>query len=758
GTVVKSDDVGATWDLIPNPAWSSDLHAVHGIGSVLYVAGQDGFCRRSTDGGASWTGDDLTTDTRSDVFGVHVISADTAFFTGGGGYIRKTVNGTASFTWGVHPLQTPLSSIYFHDALNGWACAALSDVVIRTTDGGATWTYPQGTTESRSWNQRLTSTSSIGNTLEVNPWNKDHIYAALGRFVYMSGDRGENWVQTANISSGSGSTHSFYISPKDTNLWVAAFTGGGDHIRRSTDRGVTWTSTIVRNFTSYGMPLERDPNNPDTLLFAADAVGSDGVLYRSFDFGATWDTLSVSSLRSPCDIVIVPDSNSIVYVGDGITGSGSGQMWRSEDYGKTFTMIYSVSGSEIPMISISRHRNSEAFATAWSSGGVMRTQNFGKTWTSVATTSSSWGTDVSKDDPNVIVYGSYGSGDSFISTDGGDSFTSVNNNGSNYGYYAYDRGTFFAQQSGGVWKLRATYTMPTSNAQALVLLSPNGGESWEVGSTEEIRWTSNNVTTVDVEYSTDGGSVWEMIAAGVTASSGMYSWVIPDNPVESALVRVSDGDDGNPLDISDASFSITVASVSVNPELVEFGEVLIGQVRMDTVRVTNTGTATLVVTSVTAGTPQFVPGRTSFTVAPGSSDTLSIWFSPVAVQSYTDTLVIVSNATGGDQQIFVRGEGTLTVDVTAGEDLVPSVYTLEQNYPNPFNPATEIRYGIPTEGMVTIRVYSMLGEEVKTLVHEVQSAGWYTTRFSAQDMASGLYLYRLEANDFVSTRKMLLLK
>jgi hypothetical protein len=93
-----------------------------------------------------------------------------------------------------------------------------------------------------------------------------------------------------------------------------------------------------------------------------------------------------------------------------------------------------------------------------------------------------------------------------------------------------------------------------------------------------------------------------------------------------------------------------------------------------------------------------------------------------------------------------------------GNNEVPTVYELSQNYPNPFNPSTTIKYQIPKDGLVTLKVYDILGAEVATLVNEEKIAGKYETNFDASRLASGVYLYRLKVNDFVSVKKMMLLK
>jgi hypothetical protein len=89
---------------------------------------------------------------------------------------------------------------------------------------------------------------------------------------------------------------------------------------------------------------------------------------------------------------------------------------------------------------------------------------------------------------------------------------------------------------------------------------------------------------------------------------------------------------------------------------------------------------------------------------------------------------------------------------------VPIEYALEQNYPNPFNPSTTIKYSIPEDGFVKLAVYNMLGEQVATLVNAQQKSGKYEINFNASNLASGIYLYRLEAQNYVSIKKMILVK
>ena len=88
----------------------------------------------------------------------------------------------------------------------------------------------------------------------------------------------------------------------------------------------------------------------------------------------------------------------------------------------------------------------------------------------------------------------------------------------------------------------------------------------------------------------------------------------------------------------------------------------------------------------------------------------------------------------------------------------PKEFKLEQNFPNPFNPTTKIQYQLPQDARVTLKVYDILGSEVATLVNEEQEAGYKEVQFNGNNIASGMYVYRLQAGDFISTKKMLMIK
>ncbi|HMS34452.1 MAG TPA: T9SS type A sorting domain-containing protein [Ignavibacteria bacterium] len=88
----------------------------------------------------------------------------------------------------------------------------------------------------------------------------------------------------------------------------------------------------------------------------------------------------------------------------------------------------------------------------------------------------------------------------------------------------------------------------------------------------------------------------------------------------------------------------------------------------------------------------------------------------------------------------------------------PDKYELSQNYPNPFNPVTNLEFGIPEFGFVSLKIYDVIGRELVTLVNEIKEPGYYKIRFNAADLSSGVYFYKMTSGDFVAVKKFVVLK
>ncbi len=130
------------------------------------------------------------------------------------------------------------------------------------------------------------------------------------------------------------------------------------------------------------------------------------------------------------------------------------------------------------------------------------------------------------------------------------------------------------------------------------------------------------------------------------------------------------------------------------------------------------------------------------------------WLRDSLNASYSGPGTIVSN--DGKAVGATRWQFTVGVNSQLGQ--LPTQFSLQQNYPNPFNPSTTISYQIPQSGLVTLKVFNVVGQEVASLVNGVKDAGSYDVQFDASSLSSGVYFYTLRAGNFVQTNKMTLLK
>ncbi len=129
-------------------------------------------------------------------------------------------------------------------------------------------------------------------------------------------------------------------------------------------------------------------------------------------------------------------------------------------------------------------------------------------------------------------------------------------------------------------------------------------------------------------------------------------------------------------------------------------------------------------------------------------------------QAYSGTNTSIPSNWIGKMAIDQIGLNSITATgvESYNKDNLPTKYELRQNYPNPFNPSTAISYSILKSGLVTLRIYDILGKEVATLFNGQKTPGNYAVNFNASNLSSGIYFYILESGSFISTKKMVMLK
>jgi hypothetical protein len=141
------------------------------------------------------------------------------------------------------------------------------------------------------------------------------------------------------------------------------------------------------------------------------------------------------------------------------------------------------------------------------------------------------------------------------------------------------------------------------------------------------------------------------------------------------------------------------------------------------------------------------------------SDTIGVTaydrtYSPANVDNAT---IVNDNMTNGNESWFTIAVDTLNTAVITHNE-IPIQYSLQQNYPNPFNPTTTIKYSLPKAGNVRLTVYNAIGSKVATIVNEYKPAGNYSVQFNGSNLASGIYLYRLESGNYSAAKKFILMK
>ena len=129
--------------------------------------------------------------------------------------------------------------------------------------------------------------------------------------------------------------------------------------------------------------------------------------------------------------------------------------------------------------------------------------------------------------------------------------------------------------------------------------------------------------------------------------------------------------------------------------------------------------------------------------------------------SYTSIFFIDSLTgwtVGNHGKILKTTTGGVLTNFTNTSTEIPDKFFLSQNYPNPFNPSTNLEFGISKLGFVSLKVYDVLGSEIKTLVNENKPAGNYEVEFDAIHLSSGIYFYKIETTEFTDVKKMMIIK
>jgi len=295
---------------------------------------------------------------------------------------------------------------------------------------------------------------------------------------------------------------------------------------------------------------------------------------------------------------------------------------------------------------------------------------------------------------------------------------------------------------------------------ALQLLSPDGGEAWQYNTVHDITWTSAVVQLLQIAWQDSAGGAWSVIADSVVASPPHYAWTAPASSTTTARVRLVEVG-GVLADSSTAPFSILVPGYAASVDTIEVGQVTVGASGMQSVVISNPGTAPLAILSVSDDSPDFNAGRSSFAIPPSAIDTLGVYFTPSSLGEVVAQFSLASDDPGSPHALVARGTGVAPSDAGG----LPTTYALGHDGPNPFLGSTTLRYRLPERARVSIEVYSPQGRRVATLVSATQGPGEYAVPFGSGvrapaghvgPLAAGVYFVKMEAGPFAKTYKLIL--
>ncbi len=286
-------------------------------------------------------------------------------------------------------------------------------------------------------------------------------------------------------------------------------------------------------------------------------------------------------------------------------------------------------------------------------------------------------------------------------------------------------------------------------------------------------------TFYNLRKSTDGGNSWEVlpIKTGESAKALFYKdnilWLIGVQSFQLVLYKTTDlgnsftslysGFDtfeiNNSISVLNngyvflSSRNITLAGITRSTDFgLEWEQVLNNE---NTVPIVYANDSGLVIT----GTTVFSNNDTNKVYL--STDYGTNWEFFVQPTIFGTAITDIKQDNNGIYYFGTSSEGLFKVDIItdiAGEPDYKYKFSLSQNYPNPFNNSTVVQYEISVSGLVTIKIYDVLGREIKTLVNDIIKTGKYSIKFNADNLPSGVYFCRLKSGNYVQTRKMILLK
>ncbi len=659
----------------------------------------------------------------------------------------------------------------------------LRGAIFRSTDNGISWT--------KVFVDNLDSQLGRGVMALLAHPNKTggtDLFASFyldGR-IFLSTDNGSYWKEVIRQSQFNAFTSI------DSNIFA-----GGNNIYLTNDNGVTWTESDsgITNLVAGSSVSALVVNGTNIFAGISNTVSDTNscIIYLSTDNGKSWNRRGSG--------INATKANSLAVIGNNILAGTDNGIYVSNDNG----MSWSAANTGLETIGIGPLAVIGTNIFASTQHGVFLSTNNGSSWNPITgliplfvSTLSSNGTD--------LLAGTYRG--VYLSTDNGNnwaprntgwpdySITALAARGSNI-YAGTYGGVYVSTDNGSSWGIRDTGIV----TQGINALAINGTDIYAAGGRNVEYVIVNNrpkaLYHLGMYRSSNNGMNWAMIDSGL-AGGQVVSLAIDSSITDHRVIYATTMyPDYSQTDTSSGIYCSTnngitwsrIKTLDNNYSMIQtLGIVSNGNGG------TNLIAPYLLFTHVIYG--HYIYGANISTDAgatwnkiTSSTPTKSIIYScavsGTSIFAGSNLGVIVSNNSGMDwldanngltnlnvRSLFIKdgnlyagtGNGVWKRSLSEITDVdnsyvqVPLHFTLNQNYPNPFNPTTTIRYSVPKSQFVTLKVFDVLGREIRTLVNENKNVGNYEVSFDASALTSGIYFYQLKSGNYSATKKLVLLK
>ena len=784
GFIFKTTDGGANWTMIGDTAnYKVDFSFLKVIdANTAFFAGDDAVLLKTTDGGANFVKSDNTFEGQDLDGGIDFCSANVGVVASddNGGYTWYTHDGGNS--WNVSMINALTPSPFGVTKFNVKYVGAGDDstivlgtkyrVILISQDGGKSYT----------WKGDYTLATDYYYAVSVIDENT--FFLGGDGLTVRTTDGGANW-DSLNTGTGQEIVFMNFIDANNGfifatyNQWMKT-TDGGDTFSPILD----WPSVLYRGIGATS----------STIFVTAFAGGE---ITSSSDGGTIWTyptNLSTDGIIGNLDICEFFDDNNGIIVGP------NGNLIRTTDGGTSWTFIDNpmyVSGKTISALA---YYSTDTVFAGGSSGYLMRSVDGGLTWSDTylsVTTKAIYGI-LPIDGKTVLACGQSGYlykaefvdaatvDDSLYATGTDDDFNAIVSHADSI-FLLSDEGNLFKTSLNDLDSLTQTVVDDATDEMNDIVFVDDTlafivGKSGKIYRSEDagMTWTAETSPTTENIYSI----IYFNYALWVTGGSAGSGVIIklqleePAEPITGIVINEF-------LASNDASCTDENGDYDDYIELYNAGEVAVD---IGGLYVTD---------DLSDPTAWQIPDTNSTltTIQPGGF--LVLWADKESEQGVlhvdiklsgdgeqiglvqvigSETIFIDSLSFGAQTEDISCGRytdgsnnwmlmdptpGAVNVNVVAidNTDLsIPTSFALRQNYPNPFNPVTNISFDLPKDSQVKLAVFNMVGQQVAVLKNEVIQAGSYNIQLDASHLASGVYFYRIQAGDFTSLKKMILLK